>query len=62
MHSKVIGSIGSIQRYVFYGITVLIFHTTNSVLQEAVFHLPNFNHTILLTFLQIFWTCWSFII
>lgn len=31
---------------------VLIFHVGNSLLQEQVFHLPGFNHALLLSFLQ----------
>ena len=34
------------------GSGVLVFHVLNSILQEAVFHLPGFHHTVLLTMLQ----------
>lgn len=34
------------------GVGVLAFHLFNSILQEAVFHLPGFHHSIALSFLQ----------
>lgn len=34
---------------------VLLFHVVNSVLQEAVFHLPGFDHSVVLSFMQSFW-------
>lgn len=39
-------------RFVYLGGCVLVFHLLNSVLQEAVFHLPGFNHTVLVSFFQ----------
>lgn len=43
---------GSSLRLAQLALGVLVFHLLNSVLQEAVFRLPGFNHTILLSFLQ----------
>ena len=40
------------KRLLFLAAGVLLFHVMNSVLQEAVFHLPGFSHTVALTFLQ----------
>ena len=39
-------------RFVYLGGCVLVFHLLNSVLQEAVFHIPGFNHTVLVSFFQ----------
>lgn len=41
-------------RFSYLGGCVLVFHLLNSVLQEAVFHLPGFNHTVLVSFFQAF--------
>ena len=43
---------GSSLRLFQLALGVLVFHLLNSVLQEAVFRLPGFNHTVLLSFLQ----------
>jgi solute carrier family 35 (adenosine 3'-phospho 5'-phosphosulfate transporter), member B3 len=43
---------GTTTRLAQLALGVLVFHVLNSILQEAVFHLPGFNHSLMLSFLQ----------
>ena len=50
-------SAASTSRLARLALLVLVFHVGNSILQEAVFHLPNFNATILMGCLQAVCVC-----
>lgn len=43
---------GTTKRLAQLAAGVLVFHVLNSILQEAVFHLPGFDHSLMLSFLQ----------
>ncbi|KAH9593304.1 UAA transporter [Trypanosoma melophagium] len=43
---------GSTQRLLVFALCVLLFHVSNSIVQEAIFYIPGFHHTVLLTFAQ----------
>ncbi|KEG07136.1 solute carrier family member b3 [Trypanosoma grayi] len=43
---------GSSERLLAFSVCVLLFHVMNSIVQEAVFYIPGFHHTGLLTFAQ----------
>ena len=54
MHSPGEYGSGSTFRLAQLASGVLLFHVMNSILQEAVFHLPDFNHAVLMSLMQTF--------
>ncbi|ESS62927.1 hypothetical protein TCDM_09361 [Trypanosoma cruzi Dm28c] len=53
---------GSTNRLLVLSICVLLFHVLTSLVQEAVFYIPGFHHTLLLTFSQALCvSCFAFV-
>ncbi|RNF27428.1 solute carrier family member b3 [Trypanosoma conorhini] len=57
------GRRGSTKRLLIFSVCVLVFHVLTSLVQEAVFYLPGFHHTLLLTCAQALCvSCFAFVI